>query len=153
MAISSCCLRRTNRNRVWIGGPFDPGSTSGRANALTNASPARCNGGGMGFGASTTATAVQTTMNRNEAAIHAARTPSDGQRAHASVKGSAVLFKGADVIAGSFGTVADATGATSGANAAGGLLSGVLATQACHPAFRFRYCDFGTNSRRAGSRI
>src|SRR5262245_16643781 len=88
-----------------MGGPLDDESTSGRANATTNASPARCMTGGMGRGSSDLATAADIHITNSinstaDATFAMKRKPSCHPFDSAKTDGTDVRARGVTVTAG-----------------------------------------------------
>src|SRR5262249_27999993 len=136
-----------------MGGTLDDGSIRGRANAVTNCSPARCMTGGMRRGTSESTAAYNHRMNNAPEANFAMRTKSTWGRPHKEGEGPGHLSRrGAKVMAGPARATTGAAGATTGAagvttgaaNAPTGAyarrvrLTGPIATHACHCVLRCR---------------
>src|SRR6188474_1452396 len=122
-----------------MGGTLDDGSISGRANAMTNRSPAPCMTGGIRRDTSGSTAAYTTRSNKTAEALVAMKTKSTCERSDRAGTGRATLVaSGAVVMAGPGGATTGATGATAGAYASGMrlTLTGLVATHACHCVLR-----------------
>lgn len=129
-----------------MGGTLDDGSISGRANAMTNRSPAPCMTGGIRRDTSGSTAAYTTRSNKTAQALVAMKTKSTCERSDRAGTGRATLVaSGAVVMAGPGGATTGATGATTGAaNATAGAyasgmrltLTGLVATHTCHCVLR-----------------